>query len=224
MKLSIDDLYTAADRELAKVLLQEGFQSPQPGEYLRLDANGQDRILVDPDERKRGFSILLSYYPDDLRMIEELSDSNEPRGFPCGPYLSPAGVGRREYLWSYGSREHLRASLDSARAALAERALPWLQLLRDPSRFAEEVDPVAALYGAYAYERAGDSANARRLYEEMYRRLVGGLGVGVSETEFLRRAGKKYIFVAKKLSVDEVRVKRFEQQLSWSPDVRPLGI
>lgn len=222
--MTVEELYAECDRQLGALLGQAGFRHAEPGEYLRTSEDGEDRILVDPDARKGRFAVLLSYYPAALRVVEELSDySSEPRGFPCGPYLSPSGVGRREYLWPYKSQPSLQSSLESVKAALNDYGLPWLQELRDPKRFAAEVDKVAALYAAFAHERAGDTSNARRLYEEMYRRLTEGLKLGVSEADFLRTAGKKYIFVAKKLGVNDEQVERFQRQLGRMADIVPLS-
>jgi hypothetical protein len=222
-KKTTEELYAECDRQLGVLLGQAGFRRVEAGEYLRNAADGEDRVLVDPDERKGRFAVLLSYYPAALRVVEELSDySSEPRGFPCGPYLSPSSVGRREYLWPYMSQPSLQSSLDSVEDALKSHGLPWLEELRDSKRFAAEVDKVAALYAAFAHERAGDAGTAKRLYEEMYRRLTEGLKLGVTEAEFLRTAGKKYIFVAKKLGVNDEQVERFQRLLGSKSDIAPL--
>jgi hypothetical protein len=116
----------------------------------------------------------------------------------------------------------LLAASVKMKEALQNHGLHWLQELRDPKRFASEVDPIAALYAGFAHERAGEIAAARERYEEMQRRLLAGMKLGISESEFIRTAGRQYIFVAKKLRTDSDRVQRFEQALGEVLEVVPL--
>jgi len=223
MKLRAKEILATCDENLGSLLRANGFANGQPGEYLRADTGGEDFVLVAPDVPKERFAIALSYYPNDCSAIQKLVGMPlQPRGFPCGPYLNGVGVGRRPHWWSCKSADRLRIASQSAASVLKAHGLPWLQRLMDPDVFATEVDPVDALYAGYAHERAGKFSLAREFYQEMLRRLIEGMNLGVSDAEYLKVAGREFIFVAKKLGLVDERIGKYERALGEVLDVKPL--
>jgi hypothetical protein len=221
--MRLDELYRECDSFIEAALAPRGFRCIHQGEYLRSELEGEDRILVDPDEREMRFAVLLSYYPRYMGVIEDLTHlGGEDRGFPCGPYLSPFRIGRREHSWSFKNPETLKKSLVEVVASFERFGMDWLASLRDPRTFAQAVDPVAALYAAYANEVAGQTEVARQLYRETHRRLIAGMSLGLSEVEFLSTAGKEYVFTALKLDLDHERCEEIQRKLNYYPVVNRL--
>lgn len=207
---------------LGGLLESVGFVCEVDGEYLRLGSDGVDRVFVDADPKRGRFAILMSFYPKSLQVIEDLyPKTGEPRGFPCGPYLTQVGVIRRPYWWSCKTSDVLTASCERVGAAMRLHGLPWLDGLRDPKLFAQAVDPNGALYAGYAHELAGDFVAARERYEDMLERLVGIRGMNISEEKFLSSVGKEFLFVVQKLGVSELHLDRYKTLLAM-PYVEPL--
>lgn len=216
-----EELYRDFDRTVGLFLEQQRFRRVQPAEYERVCSEGRDRVMCDPDRRRRRFSVLLSFYPKYMEVIDELTDVHgEPRGFPCGPFLNPVGVSSSERFWS-AKLESLAGSLEDVVRCLKGVGIPWLAGLRDPVRFAHAIDRVAALPAAYAHEIAGDKAKARELYAEMHRRYVGIFAPKLSERG-LREFGKAYVFTCFKLGIDEERRKVFQDKLHYYPQGEAL--
>lgn len=222
------ELYRRCDELLGPYLANRGFCGAKPGEFLRETEMGSDRILVSRaagSRAKTHFAVFMSYYPNHMKIIEDLipNDEDEDRGFPCGPYLTPAGVMRREKYWSYRNAEVLDNNLDHILQCLDKVGLPWLESLRDPVVFAEEIDPVAALPAGYANEIAGNVEKAAESYREMLRRMLLVLESNVNQPYLLKSIGRTFVFVSKKLSVEQERCEWFQRKLDYYPDVTPLG-
>jgi len=220
------ELYSRSDSVLGPYLSDRGFEIAQPGEYIRRAEEGRDRVLVShgPGEKRQAhFAVWMSYYPNYMEILDDLvRHLGEPEGFPCGPYLNPVTVSRRPKYWSYRNKEALDKSVDHVLQCLDETGLPWLATLRDPKIFAANVDPVAALPAALAYEIAGDTDKARLFYEEMLRRYRLILQDCREESEMLRQMGRKFIFVSMKLRVEKERREDFQRKLGFYPDIMPL--
>lgn len=220
------DLYRRSDEVLGPYLAAKGFGGAQPGEYLRRLGQGTDRILVSRGPARKAaahFAVFVSYYPDYMGIIDELVPLNgEDRGFPCGPYLTPVGVMRREKYWSYKNSDVLSQSLDHVLECLDQVGLPWLESLQNPNVFADCVDPNAALYAGVANEVAGKIERAAALYREMYGRLQEMIRIAPSDHYFVRRFGREFVFVAKKLGVDGERCEEYCRKLNYDPDIKPL--
>lgn len=217
--MRLDDLYAAVDATLGGWLAALGFDQARSGEYIRLDDGGRDRIMIDPDGRRREIAVMLSYYPDAMLPVFKLAnEAPEDQGFPCGPYLTPKVVSRRRRGWSYADLGRLTRSLGEIEAALKEVGLPWLKALRDPQRFAAEVDKNAVLPAALALELAGDFAGARRLYQEMYRRLRGIIDTEGTDESLLREMPRLFVFVCSKLGIEPERVDRFSRRSGYTYD------
>jgi hypothetical protein len=221
------ELYQRSDEVLGPYLASKGFRAGEPGEYLRRTEFGNDRILVSRgagNKAKTHFLVAMSYYPDYLSIVEELVPLEaEDRGFPCGPYLSPAGVMRREKYWSCKDRDVMEKNLGHVLQCLDQVGLPWLKSLRDPRLFADNVDPVAALDAGYANEVAGNIEKAIASYEEMLRRMRLVLESKVDEAYLLKRVGRSFVFVAKKLGIEGERCEWFQRKLNYYPDIKPLA-
>lgn len=218
---SASKFYSEVEAAIGSSLEPNGFARTAPGEYRREGAEGEDVVAVDPDLRRGRFSLALCFYPAWTAVIDMLSTPSAQRGFPCGPYLSPVGVGRREYFWPCKPGATLERSVASVKSALLQRGLPWLTDLRDPRNYAASVDPVAALYAAIAFEKAGDDSAARSFYQEVHRRMLGVLDRGGADEEFLRSAGRKYLFVARKLGIEDEVVRLCETLDSTRPQTPP---
>jgi len=126
----------------------------------------------------------------------------EDQGFPCGPYLSPAGVLRREKYWSCKNVSALEKSLSHVKKCLIDIGLPWLESLRDPVIFANNVDPAAVLIAGLANEVAGNEDIAADYYREMYSRLTR-IMASSSERQFLNEFARPFVFVTTKLGLDQ---------------------
>lgn len=221
------ELYRRADEVLGPYLAAKGFRGAEPGEYLRRTEKGSDRILVSRDpgnKAKAHFLVGMSYYPDYLGIVEELVPlEGEDRGFLCGPYLTPAGVVRREKYWSCKDGDVLEKNLGHVLQCLDQVGLPWLESLRDPRVFADNIDPVAALPAGFANEAAGNIEKAIASYEEMLRRMRLVLESNVDEAYMVKRIGRSFVFVAKKLGVEKERCEWFQRKLNYYPDIKPLA-
>ncbi|MEX2214871.1 MAG: hypothetical protein WD768_12120 [Phycisphaeraceae bacterium] len=220
------ELYCRADEAIGPFLEGEGFTRVQPAEWVRQATAGYDRVAVSkgpPSKARTHFAVFMSYYPNYLTATDALFDQHkeQPRGFPCGPYLTPVGATRRPKYWSYQSPEALAKSLQHVRQCLEEAGLPWLESLRDPRVFAAEVDPVAAFDAGLAHEAAGNIEEARRSYSEMMRRFLVPIQQ-YGEATGLKGAEKLFVFLARKLGVEAERRERLERQLNYHPDVKPL--
>jgi len=220
------ELYKRSDEILGPYLTGKGFGRAQPGEHLRRTESGEDRILVSRGAGNRArthFLVGMSYYPDYMGIVEDLvSMEGAERGFPCGPYLTPAGVMRREKYWSCKNDDVLTKNLDHVLQCLDQVGLPWLESLRDPKVFAANVDPVAALYAGFAHEVAGNVEEAAAGYRDMLERMLNVLDIKVDETYLLERIGRSFVFVAKKLCVESERCEWFQRNLAYYPNVKPL--
>jgi hypothetical protein len=219
------ELYEHCDHALIPLLGQAGFTVHQPGDYLRADAGGEDRILVSRAPGRRGgtdFAVFMSYYPAYMQVVFEMfRHLEEDRGFPCGPYLNPSGVTRHEKYWSYKD-DRLAKSLDHVRKCLTDVGLPWLQSLRDPAVYADNVDSVAGLDAALAHEVAGNVKKARALYEDMFSRLQE-ISHTAEETQFDQEFARPYVFIAKKLGIEREKCEELQRRLSFDLAVEPLG-
>jgi len=164
----------------------------------------------------------MSYYPDYLNPVKELIDfRGEAEGFPCGPYLNPVTVSRRPKYWSYATEEILDRSLQHVLQCLERVGLPWLESLRDTRTFATNVDPMALLDAAIAYEEAGDTQKARAFYEELMRRHLVAI-TAFGEKMALDRYHNAFIYTAMKLGVERERRERLQQQINYYPTVQRL--
>jgi hypothetical protein len=221
------ELYKRSDEVLGSYLGSKGFRTAQPGEYVRRQSEGDDRILVSrgpSNKAKTHFAVFMSYYPDYMKIIDEVIPlAGEDRGFPCGPYLTPAGVMRREKYWSYKDSETLKKSLDHALQCLDQVGLSWLESLRNPQVFADNVDPVAALYAGLASEAAGNAQKAVGLYQEMHRRLREMIKIAPNLDYFIKRFGREFIFIVKKLGVENEKCDEFQRKLNYYPDIKQLA-
>jgi hypothetical protein len=219
--MSRDDMDEKFQRVAEPILSREGFRLVEPGGYRRDSSLGFDRIVFDPEIKKGRSSVLCSYYPVELESVAELMrrDPTEPRGFPCGPYLTPVLVGRRPYYWSL--RNGQNAILQMA-VAIEKVALLWLTSLRDPCVFASEVDPVAAIYAGAAFERAGLIAASRERYSEMFRRFQE-MRKRASEEYFTNTFGRPFVFVAEKLGVELEFAAKCRRILRFDMTVLPLS-
>jgi hypothetical protein len=222
MKVSASIIYAAADALLLSELAASGFTRVEAGSYRRQLDCGIDRIVVDADVSKQRFSILISHYPAAMNCIEQLVDCEAAdRGFPVGPFLSAVGVRRRECFWPSKSEQVLRVSVLRVLDALQKVGIPWLEKLRDPSFFADEVDPVGALYAAFANERAGRLDAARSLYLEMRRRLAPAFHGKTPTGKVLQELGRQYVFVEEKLGADREIVRRVRE---FFPDMAATAV
>lgn len=222
-----NELYNEADKFLGPYLVEHGFRISQPGEYIRTTVSGSDRILVSRgpgNKAKTHFAVWMSYYPTYLLQIDEIAPlgEEEERGFPCGPYLSPVGVLRRQKFWSYKNASVLTASLNHVLQCLRQVGLVWLESLRAPQKFADEVDPLAVLPAGLANEIAGNTEKARVFYNEVLRRLHLIIQNTKDETEFLRTFGKKFVFVTMKLGVENEKCEQVQRKLNYYPSIKPL--
>lgn len=220
------DLYRRCDEALGCLLAGEGFHTAKPAEYLRFAKGGEDRILVSRASASRShthFAIWMSHYPDYMNVLENMfRHLGEDRGFPCGPYLTPVGVQRREKYWPCKNVDVLKKSLDHVISCLIEVGLPWLDSLRDPIVFAENVDPAAVLSAGLANEVAGNHEIAAACYREMYSRLVRVMPTS-TERQFLSEFARPYVFVATKLNIDKERREDYQRKLDYYPGILPLG-
>jgi len=214
--------YIAFDEGCGALLTAKGFTRHEAGDYSRVGEDGLDRLLVDERAGKGRFVVFMSYYPKDLEFVYKLSDAKEPRGFPVGPYLGFNGVFNREYVWAGKSLELVKNAPPQIVLAIETYGLPWLDSLRDPVYFSQQVDKSAVLYAAVAFERAGFIEEAKQYYAVMYARLRAGLAGGVSEQQFIKIAGKRFAFVARKLGRDQELVGRTERILNWSCPALPI--
>ncbi|GIW78370.1 MAG: hypothetical protein KatS3mg105_0177 [Gemmatales bacterium] len=221
-------IYKRADEILGPFLQEHGFEIRQSGEYLRRVEGGEDRIAVGigpPSKAATHFAVFMSYYPDYLNILATLhpkAAKNEEKGFPCGPYLTPVGATRNPKYWSHRTPEALDRSLAHVLECLKNAGLPWLETLRDPVVFAENIDPVAALGAAIAHEVAGNLEKAREFYEEMWRRLTIVRGMA-TEKKFLEESGRQFIFVATKLGKEPEKCAEYKEKLGFYPQIEPLG-
>jgi hypothetical protein len=220
-KLRSKHIYTGFDSAVGEWLTELGFQAVRGGDYVRIDASGYDRIMLDPVLSKGRVAVMMSHYPRDLKVIDDLY-AVEARGFPCGPYLNGVGgVQRREYWWRCRTMIDIPAMATAIKTALEKSGLQWLADLHDPIRFAQEVDPIGALYAAAAYERAGQYEKAEASYREMYRRLHGNterLPLG----DFISSSGKLYLYVTKKLSMPDALSEQIEAGVGQGMQVTAL--
>ncbi len=210
-----DELFRYADQKLGPALSAEGFSVGQNGEFVRESSEGLDRVLLDTDSRKAKFYVGLSFYPAEMEVLTDFL-GGEDRGFPCGPYLTPAGVRRGKYRWSY-QPQHLESSMKKVEELLQSVGLPWLRQLRNPEFFAAEVDPEALFDAGLAHERAGHHAKAGEIYLRLFDRFREMLSYAGDDL-VMRESGKRFIFVAEKLGVEPERVRRFrEYHQYWRP-------
>jgi hypothetical protein len=217
MKSSKATLLAAFDESCGRALAEEGFHQIDVGVYERTVPDGTDCVLIDPRSVGR-YCIMVSFYPPDLDFLQSL-EGDEPRGFPVGPYLGQQSISSREYLWPARSLEN---GAELPCQALKKYALPWLQRLRDKEYYASQVDQRAVLYAAAACERAGMIEEARRYYQIMLERLRMALANYKTEREFARIAGRTYVLVARKLSLDLDIASRLEGELNAKIVVEPL--
>jgi hypothetical protein len=221
-----EELYRRCDERLLPLLEPVGFTKKQPGEYVRESEEGWDRILVShgPSAKKRThFCVGVEFRPSVMKTLDELIDlGGEDEGFLVGPYLNPVSVTQRPKYWGYRTEEALEKSLRHVVECLQNAGLPWLESLRDPQTYAENVDPVAALGAALAWEAAGNLQKAREAYQEMFRRYRGVIEQRGERLLLESSHAKAYVFVTAKLGVDEERRQAFEDKLDYHPDVKPL--
>jgi hypothetical protein len=220
--LTEQELYQLSDAVVGGFLRRYGFERVQEGEYRREAAEGLDRLLIDTDDRKKKFSVFVSYYPSDMEFLNDFL-RGEDRGFPVGPYLTQRGVSRRPYVWSYKTHGQAESSLRAAVRAFEEFALPWLSQLRNPSVYAASVDPDALLDVGAAYERAGDLVRARSAYQALYERFQTML-VQFGEPLVMKEAGEQFIYIAEKLGRDKERAARFRAGVGYTRPVQPLAV
>jgi len=219
-------LYEKADQVLLPALLPIGFARKQPGEYVRNVPGGFDRIMVSHGpgaKRNTHFCVLVSpYYDQQEQLLGELLPlQEEDRGFPCGPYLNPVAVSSRAKYWGYRTEDAMASSLEHVLVCLRNAGIPWLEKLRDPKVFADNVDSTAAISAAIAHEMAGNAELARDAYREMYRRYLLCISE-FGEESTLKENGRAFVFVCAKLGVDEERRRAFEDRLSYHPDIEPI--
>jgi len=116
--MSARDVYRMADDLIGPHVREHGFQRHQDGEYLRMAADGMDRILFDGDDRKSKVSVLVGYYPAELAFMDDFL-RGEDRGFPVASYLSPHGMSSRPSAWWYATRAGKSNSQDSSRSPVS---------------------------------------------------------------------------------------------------------
>jgi len=218
--VSAEECYVQCDAVLGVFLAGEGFAGSD-GEYRREQPDGTDRVLVDADDRKKKFSVLLAYYPHALAILDDFIEG-EDRGFPCGPFLTPVAVTRRKHSWSYQPKKKFDQSLREVQLALETVGLPWLARLRDPNAYVAEIDPDALFDQGLANEWVGDQARARTAYLQLFERFQEMLSFA-SEELVMKEVGKQFIFVAAKLGREEERVRRFREHHKYWRPVPPLG-
>jgi hypothetical protein len=214
------DFRAAFDQEVGGFLRDSGFALRSVLDYRRdLPDGGFDRAAVDVHAGKLRFWVMLSHYPAALRVLEELNPSGHELGFPCGPYLTPAGVFRKGGGWSFRNRDEASRSFDLVRLAITDIGLPWLGALRDPAVFLEAVDQHSLLAHALALEAVGDFARARARYSELQGRFISMIEENGTDRLVLRDMGKLFIFVCEKLGVERERVAFFRLRLGFQMPV-----
>ena len=214
------DFYRLVTELLEPGLAERGWQVIDRALYSQQCADGVARCALDPGRRFERFRVMIGFDPPDIVALldslfgDELSPSNN-RGFLTPPYLTPAGVFRRHSGFGCRTRQQMAAAATQVLRAMDAHAQPWLAQLRDPQVFASLADPVAALVTGYAWERAGHPDRAREFYEEMWRRLEGGL-VGLTPAKLQRievSTKRMYLFVADRLGRHDAVCAVFERDL-----------
>ena len=225
--MKVDELYKRCDERLLPILEPLGFVRQQPADYIREDEKGWDRIQIDYGPRGKKnthFAVMVGYKHRAQKLIlDELFNlSPEEEGFSVGPYLNPVSVTSRPKYWGYRTVEALGKSLNHVLECLLNTGLPWLETLRDPKVFAENVDPMALIPAGIAYEAAGSLEKARRTYQQkhdVYCRMLEEFG----DKMVMKKSGKAFIFVTGKLGVEAERRNRFEEELDFHPEIFPLS-
>jgi len=214
--MKVMDLYSSIDKTLGAVLREKAFVLVGEGDYRREDREGGfDRICFDADGRKRRFWALLSHYPESFSVMKDLLPEGHELGFPCGPYLTPAGVFPRGGGWSFKDDEVFEQAMKQIDRALEKVGFPWLERLRDPEFLAESVDRKALLASGLALEACGDFTRAREYYGELMSRFLAIIRENKTDKYVLQDMGKQFVFVAEKLGVEAERVSRFRQALGF---------
>jgi len=170
--------------------------------FSRLVDRGEDVIAFDYGGREKNIAVLMSYYPEYLKVVEGLSaEKGKSRGFPVGPYLGSKYVTNKPKYWGFDSNEKIEKSTGLILLALESVGLPWLLRLRDKTYYADCVDEMALIYLGVANEFAGNLEIAEKAYKEIYERHVKLLNEYGLKDRVIKKIGKKYVFVCEKLKI-----------------------
>lgn len=204
-----------AGENLISPLLSEGYVATDFLDFRKIYDDGFERVAIDFDSRKSNFSIMLSFYPNEI--IDVLSmyktDKEEGEGFICGPYLNPVNVTRHQKYWPIIKKKNIAyAALLDAKESLFTIGFDWLKRLRDPLFFAENVYPSLYLVKGSAYERVPDIDKAMSQYRRSYDEYIGYIKEFGVDDDFLSDDAQAFLFVADKLNINSNLVDEIEKK------------
>ena len=203
-------------------LARHGFAWCGGGVYARAAADGGDSIGLDFRPSRGRFCVMIGYYPNEFRIIDELHpEVTAPnRGYLCRPYLNPERTSWQPRWLKAKDKESAGQSLHQVLPWIEHAGLGWLTALRDRRVFAESSDPVAALSSGFAHELAGNIEVARERYNEMNRRFeLIEKNVGIHR---FRDGWRDFIFVRAKLGFADALTLEISALAGWSPNIEPL--
>ena len=204
-------------------LALHGFAWCDGGVYARTASDGRDTIGFDFRPSRNQFCVMVAYYPNEFRIIDELHPelTAANKGFLCRPYLNAEGTSWDPRWLKAKDKESATQSLQQVLPWIERAGLAWLAALRDRRFFAESSDPVAALSSGFAHELAGNIEVARRRYKEMNRRFE--LIEKSSGLRKFREGWRDFIFVRVKLGIEDALTTEIKVLAAWCPAIEPLS-
>ncbi|MES2951684.1 MAG: hypothetical protein V4858_24415 [Pseudomonadota bacterium] len=223
------DFYRMAEERLTAELQARGWARAERGSYAKSDADGFEKLSLDPSKSFERFSVLMSFEPSDMsafvRDVIHGPDYDATKsGFLCGPYLNQALVGRRRSEWPCKTKEQLLNALERVARAVETVGEPWLRSLRDARTLAEQADPTSALLAGFAWDRAGEHEKAEERYAEMRRRLDESIA-RYPRFQFPESHMKEYLFLAARLGFQNEHTVAYGLALAtWTPVAHPFAV